>query len=519
MTTQSYEDAPSEPGVGAPSPFGVQSVFPPDMGATNPELAKEFLAIHRGQMAQREPEISGSLDKMQLNVDSMTKMLDDTVASIRAAKSGRSNLPMMAMGAGMLSGTGNFGSQLGAGFGAMVPTIQRQRETDEGTEMNLAQLGMRKAMLQQAPLEAKLAYMKAMQTGDQAAVRAIEQALIRAQATTGPNSAGARAQAASEKLMQKTIKEAMDTAIKQVGSESTEMYATAEARRAAIAERFKEQIALQRAAGVPIPDDAIKGVVDSLMPSVGTRGALTQPKSYFEAPTSPEAREATLAAGLPEAPSGYIYEAIGPKDRPKHMLDETKNFQKEAKDWDTQSKTSSDILQKLDTAEQILRKNPNVVGHFYGAPNSWLPNRSPDARLLDGLFKGIQLNSVPQGQGAVSDMERRLFELGSPNMNNDAKTNLSLIKIQREIFARDKDRRDFFTQYFNNYRTSDGMVAAWDRYIASPAGSAFVHDDAGNPVANTKRTNWREYFKKERGTGEPQKRAKGGAITLGADYD
>jgi len=517
-----YPDDDLSEAAAAPSPFTAQSVYPADSGATNPALAKEFLDRHRADMTQRVPEIDNSLSKMQLNVDSMTKMLDDTVASIKAARSGRSNLPLMAMGAGMMTSTGNFGTQLGHGLAAMVPTIQKQRETDEASDLSLAQLGMRKAILQQAPLEAKLAYMKAMQTGDQSAVRAIEQALIRAQATSG--NAADRVSQQQQKLVQTTVKNALDEARKQVDSMGKEQYATAEEREAEIQRRFAINLKLAKETGVAIPDDVMKRVTD--LTGVPGNTAMKTRASYFDAPTNPEAIAKTVEAGLPPPPSGYIYEAIGPKDRPKELAEQTKNYRKESKDWDTQSKTASDTMAQLDTAETLLDKNPKLTGPIMvgpvGLPNNWQYNQSPDARSLKSIFTGIQLHNVPQGQGAVSDMERRLFENASPSMDNDVETNKRLIGIQREIFKRDKDRREFFSEYWNHYKTVDGMVPAWDRYITSPAGSAIGRDGAGNPVPNPNRLSWREYFKKERGVAGPevpQSRAKGGAIKLGSEYD
>ena len=45
------------PDTAAPSPFTAQSVYPVQPGATNPELAREYLATHRGDMAARAPEM------------------------------------------------------------------------------------------------------------------------------------------------------------------------------------------------------------------------------------------------------------------------------------------------------------------------------------------------------------------------------------------------------------------------------------------------------------------------------
>jgi len=500
---------------GVPSPFTAQSIYPVEPGATNPELAKEFLARHRADMEARQPDIDQILGKMQLSTDSMSKILDDTTASIKASRAAQTNLPLMAMAAGMLSNRGNFGNQLGAGFSAVIPTVQKDREQDEQMQMQLAQLALRKSAIEQGPLEAKLAYMRALQTGDINAARAIEQALIRAQGQ-GQNSPN------NPKLIQKTVQDAWSEARKQVDSQDKEMYATAEEREAEVNRRFLENIKVAKASGIQIPDDVITQIT-------GGKGA-TLPKtasprkSFFDAPTDPETQKQTLEKGLPAPPSPYIYQSVGPKERPAIMQKETDAYRKDTKDMDDQSAQQRTQLDQIDQIEKILDKPHanKIVGQQVGntIKNTWLPNWSEDVQTLTGLFNYIQLHSIPKGQGAVSNMERELFAQASPNMNFGVAANKNLLAIQKEIIKRDKDRREFFNDYFNTYRTADGMVQAWDRYIQSPAGSAFIRNQDGSPVANTKRVPWRDYFRGER---QPQpdagNRAKGGYIKLGAEYD
>jgi hypothetical protein len=495
----------------APSPFAAQSVYPPDTGATNPELAKQFLEEHRQQMAARTPEIDNALSKMQLNTDTMTKMLDDTTAAIKSARDNRISTPLLAIASGLLGSRGNFGQALGEGLGLGVKAIQQNRTDEDNMNMQLAQIALRRAGLENMPLQQKLAYMKAMQTGDQGAMRGIEQALIRAQAKTGNQ----------DQQLQKTRAAAIDKALtearKQVDSMGKEMFATADEREAEIRRRFEENIKITKAGGVDIPDsvlDPIRQQIASGAP--GSRTGMTQRASYFDSPNTPEREQKTLAAGLPPAPAGYVYDAIGPKDRPKMLMEQTQNFQKESKDWDSTSATQRTLLDKIDQAEKILDKHPKIVGPSFGAvPNKFIPNLSEHAQTLTGLFNGMQLNDVPKGQGAVSNMERELFASASPNMGINADANKNLMNIQKEIIKRDRDRRDFFTEYFNNYKTTDGMTAAWDRYINS-AGSAFKRDENGAPVPNNNRMPWREFFKAERGA---QGHARGGAIKLGPEHD
>lgn len=491
------------------SPFSVGSVYPADTGATNPALAMEFLKKHREDSAQRQPDIDSVFSRMQMSTDTMTKLLDDTTSAIKASRSGQMNMPLMAMAAGMLSNRGNFGNQLGEGLAAAVPAVYKDRAADDQMNFHIAQLGMRKAALEQAPLAAKLAYMKAMQTGDLTAIRTIEQALIRAQATGGQG---------NNKLIQKTLQDAMTEARKQVDSMGKEMFATAEEREAEIQRRFGENIKIAKAAGIDIPDQVLTQVIGGgTVPGGAGKTAMQTRKSYFDAP-GPESLAKTMEAGLPPPPTGYIYESIGPQDRPKMLTEQTKNFQKETKEFDESSAQQRVQLDQIDQMEKILDKHPEIVGPRMGIfPNKWAPNLKENAQTLNSLFGSGQLLNIPKGQGAVSNMERELFAKASPNMEWSAAANKNLLAIQKNIINRDKDRREFFNEYFSTYRTTDGMVASWDRYINSPAGSAFVRDQDGSPVANTNRMPWRDFYKTERsGAGN---RAEGGYIKLGDDYD
>lgn len=501
---------------GGPSPFTAQSVYPADTGATNPELAAMFLREHRGAMQQRQPQIDDVFNKMTLNTESMTKMLDDTTAAIKASRGGGAggvNVPLMAMASGLLSSRGNFGEQLGAGFGRMAPAIQAQRDDETAMHTNLAQIGLRRAGLENVPLEAKLSYMKAMQTGDLAAARGIEQALIRAQAK-GAGSGDSKA----AQLKQKTIKDALEEARKQVVSMGTEHYATAEERESDIERRFLQNIQYQ---GLKPDDPEIQRFREIMQQRPPT--AMQQRKSFFDAPTSPEALDKVRERGLPPPPTNYAYDpaTFGQKERMETLKKEGESFRKEAKDWDTQIVQQRKTLADLETMERILDKNPTVVGKNVGIipnePFGFGMNITKDAQVLSSKMKDIQVHNFPQDQGAVSNAERVLFAEAGPSMEYTAGANKELIGIGKEIIKRDVDRRAFFTEYFNDYKTTDGMVAAWDRYIHSPAGSSFTYDKAGNPVANKSRQNWREYFKSE--WKEPTKRADGGYIKLGDEWD
>jgi len=143
--------------------------------------AGAFAAQHRAAIQGRERDVRDAQEKQQLNVDTMTQMLDDTVAQIKRAREGRSNLGLLEMGGAMMASPGNFGQQLGAGMLGLSRGIRAQREEDIGTELKLGELNLRRAAIANAPLEQRLAYMKALQTGDLAALARIEAMQVRAQ--------------------------------------------------------------------------------------------------------------------------------------------------------------------------------------------------------------------------------------------------------------------------------------------------------------------------------------------------
>jgi hypothetical protein len=147
----------------------------------NPELAQKFVSEHQAAIAARNKEMQDVQQAQQMNTDKMAKLLDDTAAKIRDAKAGQSNLPLIALGANMM-GPGDFGTQLGRGLRAMVPAIQQQREADQATDLKLADLDLQKTKLQNLPLDQRLRYIQALQTGDINALRAIEAAQVRSAA-------------------------------------------------------------------------------------------------------------------------------------------------------------------------------------------------------------------------------------------------------------------------------------------------------------------------------------------------
>src|SRR5262249_4722797 len=143
----------------------------------NDTLAQKYLQEYQQHRKQVEQERQAAEAKQQLTTDEATKLLDLTTQQIRARRD-RPGLALLPLGANMM-GPGNFGDQLGRGLRAMGPQIQAERTAQDQDELTVANLGIKKAELANAPLKTKLDYLRAIELGDINAQRAIEQAQVR----------------------------------------------------------------------------------------------------------------------------------------------------------------------------------------------------------------------------------------------------------------------------------------------------------------------------------------------------
>lgn len=138
-----------------------------------------------------------------------------------------------------------------------------------------------------------------------------------------------------------------------------------------------------------------------------------------------------------------------------------------------------------------------------GAPRGW-PVVGPVINLFDqqntadmnAAASRIQTGGVPQGQGAVSDYERRLYAMGSPTIEARGPTNASLIANARAMRAQEADRVAFMQDYIARNGTLNGADEKWRGYVAA---NPYVRRQ---PIAGggtqafliERRTPWRQFF-------------------------
>jgi hypothetical protein len=470
----------------SPAPVTVQAP-PQDYG--NPSAYAPMLERHQTAFNEREKERQQIEAKQQLNTDQMSTLLEDAAKTIRKSREGRSNLPMIALGAGMMGTPGDFGTQVGAGLRAMVPQIQKQREDEDKTELTLAELGTKAGEIRNMPLKTKLDYLKAIQLGDIATIRAIETAQVRAQAQQG-NKSGTldlNTQKAHAAVMQKASAEAF----KQLQELNKDNDYTQEEMQKVYSDLLKQQITLQAgASGMQLNDEYVNKALQAQMPGMGV--------ASNQFPNLADMKAEGEKEGLPAMPP--TYDTMGAKDRSKQRLKEAEAYRKESTKWDEQAGTDKTMDNDLREAQAIIQANPDLIGKIKG--RGW--NISPEADRLAKILARLETTSVPKGQGQITDFERRLFKEALPTMTSNPEAALRTLQVMRDANNRSSEQRAFMDKYYRTYRTLEGANTKWEEYMKSPTGS-YVTEQGGKLVPNADRMSSDIYFKWQR-MGSPEVR-------------
>jgi hypothetical protein len=460
-----------------------------DAQRVDPVISQQQLQGHRQAFQEREKERAGIEGKQQLNVDDMTKLLDETAATIKKSRAGRSNLPLMAMGAAMMSSPGNFGTQLGAGFGAMVPAIQKQRQEDDETALQLAKLGLKKGEIAAGPMDLKLKYIQALQLGDMNAIRSIETQLARAGATSGDKAADQARKdleqsRKEQQLKLKVITDASAAAQKRFAEANKDTLYSQEEAQKIYEHMLKDEIDRRAGgAGITINQDEVGKTMGRDLPALGT------PDMYF--PKKEDMAKAGEKVGLPEPPP--TYDDMGAKERHAERARQQAGYSKAQAGWETDSAKAADLDDQLQQARDIIARRPDLVG----PAQKYLTDVSSDAQQLNRILKNLQVHGVPKGQGQVSNMERELFADAGVTMKMQPKAAIEALDQQREALKRGVDHREFMDTYFKTYKTFDGANAAWEKYVHS-AGSTVIRNQRGELVANPNRMSWQDFYKAQR---------------------
>ena len=157
-------------------------------------------------------------------------------------------------------------------------------------------------------------------------------------------------------------------------------------------------------------------------------------------------------------------------------------------------------LDQFDTANGRVATGPGRVGGNIN-PVNLLGNLDQNYNDMQAAAGRIQVASAPQGQGAVSDFERRLYAMGSPGLTNTGPTNRSIITNMRATRLEEADRIAFMQDYIARNGSLNGADAQWRTYLqANPYAARKPIEGGGTQVfLNNRRTPWQQYFRSQGG--------------------
>lgn len=163
-------------------PITLGSPAPVDRGT-----AEGFLSKYRSRADKAEAQFDALMKQRSEAINAARGRLDQTIAEMRAKHdpSGGINLPLLALGAGLLSGNprggpSDFGQELGRGLSSMGQTVRAQRMSDVDFLRGLSDLQRRSDEMADMPLKDAMAIEGRKQIAAENAAAGMEKALIRA---------------------------------------------------------------------------------------------------------------------------------------------------------------------------------------------------------------------------------------------------------------------------------------------------------------------------------------------------
>lgn len=97
-----------------------------------------------------------------------------------------------------------------------------------------------------------------------------------------------------------------------------------------------------------------------------------------------------------------------------------------------------------------------AIARMQGGPIAQLVTKQAD----------LQMNSVPQGQGSVSNYERGLYGATQPNINMKGPDNTAIVNQRLRQIAREGQRLSFNEKWLAKNGTLDGAADAWAQQMA-----------------------------------------------------
>jgi hypothetical protein len=149
------------------------------------------------------------------------------------------------------------------------------------------------------------------------------------------------------------------------------------------------------------------------------------------------------------------------------------------------------LPQAADLNSQLQGGGLNAIHQFA----EWSAANNDKVGLFDNIGKRIQTSSNPaQGQGAISDYERRLFAAGAPSIGQRQEVNRDIIAQRQAITNEQRDYANFLDDYVRQHGNEQGAQELWQSYTARDPYYG-PSPKTGKNVAFTKDPNrWRQFI-------------------------
>lgn len=211
--------------------------------------------------------------------------------------------------------------------------------------------------------------------------------------------------------------------------------------------------------------------------------------SRFMTLGSPTAEEVE-ASHLPTDMIPKTYSGLSYADRQKKMAREDESSKKTMQ---TLQSGAQDLAGRAKTAEEFLANYD--ASNRTGWTAGWTPAiGSEQAQTLDKLSAALNFTNVPQGQGSISDAERATLAKSNASRALQRGAVVNILNVYKEAAQRSNEQLQFFENWQNTFKTTDGAMAAWNEYISSPQGTILKVGKDGSIQSNPRRMSWREYF-------------------------
>jgi len=187
------------------------------------------------------------------------------------------------------------------------------------------------------------------------------------------------------------------------------------------------------------------------------------------------------------------YRGLSEKQKATAFTSELKKAEDEFKADNEATKKARATIDAMTEADALNQKI--TTGRYARIPGgeSVQTMMSSDAARFNSIAQNQARNAYVKGEGALSDFERKMFEKANISLGNPSATNDTIIKVTKEVAARNIEHNDFLQRYFAANKTLFGAEENWTKYIES--NPLFTKDSTSdNLVLNPQRKPYIQYF-------------------------